>query len=84
MNASLTEALGRTENDRALLQGRTQRLSEEREAIRRNLEAVASSPGWKLISSYRDWLQRSIWTKPWLRKPYEAVAQRILGARRPE
>ena len=79
VNDSLTEALGRTENDRAALQDRTQRLSEEREAIRRNLEAVASSPGWKLISFYRDWLQRSIWTKPWLRKPYEAVAQRMLG-----
>ena len=71
-NANLTETLGRAENDRAALQSRAKELSEE-------LEAVVTSPGWKLISSYRDWLQDKVWTKPWLRKPYEAVAQRILG-----
>ena len=71
-NANLTETLGRAENDRAALQSRAKELSEE-------LEAVVTSPGWKLISSYRDWLQDKVWTKPWLGKPYEAVAQRILG-----
>ncbi len=72
-NANLTETLGRAENDRAALQSRAKELSEE-------LEAVVTSPGWKLISSYRDWLQDKVWTKPWLRKPYEAVAQWLLGA----
>ena len=79
-NASLAETLGRSENDRAALHARANELNEEYKAISRDLEAVHTSPGWKLISSYRDWLQRSIWTKPWLRKLYEAVAQWVLGA----
>ena len=77
-NANLAETLGRSENDRAVLQDRANELSEEYEAISRNLEAVHTSPGWKLISSYRDWLQNRVWTKPWLRKAYETVAQRML------
>ena len=72
-NANLTETLGRAENDRAALQSRAKELSEE-------LEAVVTSPGWKLMFSYRNWLQDKVWSKPWLRKPYEAVAQRVLGA----
>ena len=77
--ASLTETLHRGEGERTALQGRAQQLEAEYSAISKDLDAILTSPGWKLISSYRDWLQRSIWTEPWLRKPYEAVAQRILG-----
>ncbi len=78
-NASLTETLGRAEKDRAALKDRTKELSEECKAISRDLEAVVTSPGWKLISSYRDWLQNRVWTKPWLRKAYETVVQGMLG-----
>ena len=78
-NANLTEMLGRAENDRAVLQGRAQQLEAEYSAISKDLDAILTSPGWKLMSSYRNWLQDKVWTKPWLRKPYEAVAQRVLG-----
>ena len=79
-NANLSATLVRTENDRAVLQGRSQQLEAEYSAISKDLDAVVASPGWKLMSSYRNWLQDKVWTKPWLRKPYEAVAQRMLGA----
>ena len=79
-NAGLTETLHRGEGERTALQGRAQQLEAEYSAISKDLDAILTSPGWKLISSYRDWLQRSIWTEPWLRKPYEAVAQWVLGA----
>ena len=78
-NASLTETLHRGEGERTALQGRAQELSEGHKAISRDFEAVVTSPGWKLMSSYRNWLQDKVWTKPWLRKPYAAVAQRVLG-----
>ena len=42
------------------------------------LDAILTSPGWRLISSYRGWLSRHVWTRPWLRKPYEALAARLL------
>ena len=77
--ASLTETLHRAEGERTALQGRAQQLEAEYRAISKDLDAILTSPGWKLMSSYRNWLQDKVWTKPWLRKPYEAVAQRILG-----
>ena len=42
------------------------------------LDAILTSPGWRLISSYRGWLSRHVWTRPWLQKPYEALAARLL------
>ncbi len=46
--------------------------------LRKRLELVTSSPGWKLVCWYRLWLRRTIWPRPILKRAYERAAQWIL------
>ena len=57
---------------------RVRELEDTYRAAEEQIRAVEASPGWRLISSYRGWLSRHVWTRPWLRKPYEALAARLL------
>ena len=57
---------------------RARELEDAYRAAEEQLRAMEASPGWRLISSYRGWLSRQVWTRPWLRKPYEALAARLL------
>ena len=57
---------------------RVRELEDTYRAAEEQIRAVEASPGWRLVSSYRGWLNRHVWTRPWLRKPYEALAARLL------
>ena len=64
---------------------RVRELEDTYRAAEEQVRAMEASPGWRLISFYRGWLSRHVWTRPWLRKPYEALAARLLpgaGSRR--
>lgn len=48
-------------------------LTRERNTLDTELRTVLESPGWKLIQRYRNWLNHSIYSHPWLRKSYEPI-----------
>ena len=57
---------------------RVRELEDACRAAEERIRAMEASPGWRLISSYRGWLSRQVWTRPWLRRPYETLAARLL------
>ena len=50
----------------------------EARSLRKRLELVTGSPGWKLVCWYRRWLRRTVWSRPVLKSCYELVAQGVL------
>ena len=50
----------------------------EARLLRKRLELVTGSPGWKLICWYRRLLRGTVWSRPLLKRCYELVAQGVL------
>ena len=84
LRADLEKALRREENLRDEIARIAETTAGVREiedtcrAVEEKMRAMEASPGWRLISSYRGWLSRHVSTRLWLRKPYEALATRLL------
>ena len=53
-------------------------MEEGYESLASQLREIMASPGWRFISSYRRWLERHVWTRPWLKKVFEKAASLLL------
>ena len=53
------------------------------DVLRAALRRVKESPGWKLITAYRRWVEKNIWSRPWLMRIYEGVFSLVSGRSAP-
>jgi O-antigen biosynthesis protein len=82
----LREKSSRLQNELDEWTAHTRQLAESMELLARRyrdlraeLESVTSSPAWRFVLNYREWLQRNVWRHTWVRKGMDPLVLWLLA-----